>query len=278
MLYYVRKWIGRLDIFIWIAVLIFFLSFSFVKERGDFMMTVVASLGVILVMLFVGISIEVIIDVLRNVRGLGTILGFLTNGPETVVLIAGVMAGDALFGSSTPLGSSVINPIMLFAAALVTGMTIKLLKAKSIYGMLCIIFTIGVSLLFYLLPEKNYLTWALVALFITSFFFLVRPREQKKRDDPSDTPFWFIVPATALLFIAGYYLDPAVEFARQVSGVPKNLIGFLVLATLSSFPEFKSCLVLFREGQVKSASINIFVSNITNIWLAIIGVVIYLLI
>jgi len=224
----------------------------------------------------IGVAIEIIIEILRNVRGLGAILGFLTNGPELIVLVVGIMTGDALFGTSTPLGSSVINPVMLVLAMLLSGGAIKLLQTKLTYGLLCIAFTAALSLIFYIVPENFYLGWMVIAFLTTSLFFFLRPKEERRGERSSDVASWAIVPAVILLFLAGSFLDLAVDFAREVSGVPKNLIGFLVLATLSSWPEFKSCLVLLRDNRVKVAGNNILVSNITNIWLAIIGISFYL--
>ncbi len=271
------RWFGFSDIGIWAAVLFFFLYFAF-RSGGEISIALLASLGVILIMTAIGFSIEIIIEVLRNKRGLGTILGFLTNGPEMVVLLAGIIAGDVLFGVSTPLGSTAINAIMLVLAAIVTGTAIKLLQAKKIvYGLLCIIITVILASIFYFLPEELYLWWIITALLITISFFLLRPKEKKRKDRPSEVPSWIILPALLLLLLSGSFLDPMVEFAGEVSGVPKNLIGFLALGTLSSWPELKSCITLFKKGFIEAAGINIFVSNITNIWLAIIGISLYLL-
>jgi cation:H+ antiporter len=50
-----------------------------------------------------------------------------------------------------------------------------------------------------------------------------------------------------------------------------------VLSALTSWPEFKSCLSLFRRRRPLAAVLNITVSNVTNIWLAVLGVAVYLL-
>ncbi len=270
-----QRWVSLLDVFIWGFVFCFFLYFS-EKSGGDVIQTILASLGVVVVMTVIGVCIEIIIDVFQNIKGLGTFLGFLTNGPEMVVLLVGIIANDPLFGVSTPLGSSVINPLMLILAALATGMLIKLLKAKSVYGMLCVLFTAFIALVFYLTPVEFYPLWLIVATIGTVVFFFLRPKELKNEDNFSDIPRWVVVPAIIGLIVAGYYLDPVVEFAGEVSGAPKNTVGFLVLAALSSWPEFKSCVVLFKKKMILAASNNIFVSNITNIWLATAGVLFYL--
>jgi cation:H+ antiporter len=82
-------------------------------------------------------------------------------------------------------------------------------------------------------------------------------------------------PAIVVLIAAGYFLDPVVSFASDQSHAPKGVIGFFVLATLSSWPEFKSCLALLNRKKYLAAILNITVSNITNIWLAIAGVTTY---
>ncbi len=75
-------------------------------DSGNFLASSGAALRVVLVMVVIGISIEVIIESLKGVKGLGTITGFITNGPELVCLIVGLVAGDILFAASTPLGSN----------------------------------------------------------------------------------------------------------------------------------------------------------------------------
>ncbi len=269
-----RDLISGFDAIIWMLVLVFFLTFALVGGE-NIGLAVLSSLAVIAIMTVVGISIEVIIDILKNVKGLGTVLGFITNGPELVVLIVGIAVADPLFGSSTPLGSNVINPIMLLLAALITGMFISLMKERLLYGAICIVVTAIIAVTFYALPESAYIHWLVVGLIASLGFFIFRPTEEVVDCEDSKIPFWALLPAMLTLSIAGYFLDPVVEFAGDVCNVPKGLIGFFVLATLSSWPEFKSCLVLFREKRIQAAMTNIFVSNITNIWLALIGVAVY---
>jgi cation:H+ antiporter len=52
----------------------------------------------------------------------------------------------------------------------------------------------------------------------------------------------------------------------------------LVLSTLTSWPEFKSVLWLLKRKKNLDAFINILVSNITNLWLAIIWIIIWMFI
>ena len=77
--------------------------------------------------------------------------------------------------------------------------------------------------------------------------------------------------------VAGYFLDPVVSLTAEASHAPKGLIGFVVLAALTSWPEFRSCLTLLRRRRPLSAVLNVTVSNLTNLWLAGVGVVVYLL-
>jgi cation:H+ antiporter len=83
------------------------------------------------------------------------------------------------------------------------------------------------------------------------------------------------VPAVLVLVMAGAYLDPVVTMTAEASRAPKGLIGFVVLAALTSWPEFRSCLTLLRRGRATSAVLNITVSNVTNLWLAVIGVMVF---
>jgi cation:H+ antiporter len=88
----------------------------------------------------------------------------------------------------------------------------------------------------------------------------------------------FLPAGIALLLISWYFLDPIVSFTADASMAPKWLIWFLVLATLTSWPEFKSVLSLLKKWKVLDGFINIFVSNITNIWLASIWILVWLVI
>ncbi len=270
---HLKRWIGKSDIFIWIAVVVFFFV-SAIVNRGDIYLSLLAAGGVVVVMTLIGISIEVIIEIFRNVRKIGAVLGFITNGPEMVVLVVGIVTGDVLFGVSTPLGSSAINPLMLILAALISGVSIKFFK--TLYSVLCITFTVILALLFYVFPQDYYWIWILIGLPTTVLLFILIPKEEVLKEKPSSFSTWVVVPAITILFISGYFLDVVVEFAGNASNVPKGLIGFLVLATLSSWPEFKSTLVFFRKNKIRSAGVNIYVSNISNIWLAVIGVALYL--
>ena len=106
----------------------------------------------------------------------------------------------------------------------------------------------------------------------------MRPGEPEPLPGDGDIahPKHWLLPAVILLIGAGYLLDGVVSFAAEHSRAPKGVIGFFVLATLTSWPEFKSCLSLLNRGKILAAVLNITVSNVTNIWLAILGVGTYL--
>ena len=97
--------VGRLDMVCWILVVSFFCGCS-LMFNGNFSQSFIAAAGVVLVMILIGLSIEVIIETLKDIRGLGTITGFITNGPELVCLIVGLIVGDVLFAASTPLADA----------------------------------------------------------------------------------------------------------------------------------------------------------------------------
>jgi len=275
LIFYPGRWVGRVDVVIWIAVMVFFF-FSALINGGDVYLSLFAAGAVVSVMTIIGASIEVIIEIFRNMRKIGTVLGFVTNGPEMVVLVVGIATGDVLFGISTPLGSSVINPFMLVLAVLVSRTAVKHFRINSVYTISCIVLTVILALLFYILPEGYYWVWIAISFLITVVLFILIPEEKEPEKELSSLPLWVVVPALVTLLVSGYFLDIVVAFARDVSNVPKGLIGFLVLATLSSWPELKSTLVFFRKNRIRSAAINIYVSNISNIWLAVVGVVLYL--
>jgi cation:H+ antiporter len=114
------------------------------------------------------------------------------------------------------------------------------------------------------------------------FLFIKRPEEKIETVEDDETEglksLWPIIPAICVLITAGYFLDPIVTFASEQSKAPKGVIGFFILASLSIWPEFKTCLVFMNRRKYQSAILNIIVSNITNIWLAILGVSAYLVI
>ncbi len=268
--------VGRLDMICWVLVVIFFCGCS-LMFNGNFNQSFIAAGGVVLVMILIGLSIEVIIETLKDVKGLGTITGFITNGPELVCLIVGLVAGDVLFAASTPLGSNFMNPILLFTAALASGVLLKTLKTNWKYSLTCIFLTAGLAVSFYAIPIAYHIYWVVTGLIVTGVLFLKRPPEEVEESPEEEVVAkWCMVPAIVVLITAGYFLDPVVSFASEQSHAPKGVIGFFVLATLSSWPEFKCCLALLNRRKYLAAILNITVSNITNIWLAIAGVATYL--
>ncbi len=268
--------VGRLDMICWILVVIFFCTCS-LMFNGDFNKSFIAAGGVVLVMILIGLSIEIIIETLKEVKGLGTITGFITNGPELVCLIVGLVAGDVLFAASTPLGSNFMNPLLLIAATLVCRVFLKTLQTNWHYSLSCLVLTAGTAVAFYAIPVALHKYWVGVGLVVSGLLFLKRPVEVAQASMEEEViAGWSMFPAIIVLIMGGYFLDPVVSFASEQSHAPKGVIGFFVLATLSSWPEFKSCLALLNRGKYQAAILNITVSNITNIWLAIAGVVTYM--
>ena len=265
------------DIVIWAFVMVFFLA-SAVLQGGELLPSFLGACGVIVIMFVVGVSIEVIIETLKNIKGLGTIVGFITNGPEALCLIVGLVTGDVLFAASTPLGSNFMNPLLLFFAAALTASFLLTLKTSPGYLATCVGLTAAIAVSLFFIDHSIYLYWVVVALVVSGTLFFMRPAEPELEDgdEISLRRSWFI-PAATLLVAAGYFLDPVVNYTAQYARAPKGMIGFFALSALTSWPEFKSCLSLFRRRRPLAAVLNITVSNITNLWLAIIGVTLYLI-
>jgi cation:H+ antiporter len=266
------------DVAIWGFVFLFF-TISSLVSGGNLSNTFLGAAGIVVIMFFVGVTIEVIIETLKNIKGLGTIVGFITNGPEALCLIVGIIAQDILFAASTPLGSNIMNPVMLIFAALVTGMVARTIRTYPKYTVICVGLTATFAISFFFIPQKYFLVWWLIMLPLSFVLFFKRPPEPAadEEDDPDSlAKIWFL-PAAAVLVIAGYLLDPVVSFTAEHSHAPKGAIGFFVLSALTSWPEFKSCLSLFRRNKPLAAVLNITVSNITNIWLAMTGIILYLI-
>ena len=274
---FLRHTINYLDLLSWALVFIFFCGSALLFD-GNMYLASAGALGIIVEMFFIAISIEIIIECLKNTKGIGTLTGFITNGPEAVCLIVGLLVGDIIFAASTPLGSNFMNPLLLCIAALL----LSQFKAVASYNILYTYTTVACTILlagsFFFLQTSTYIIWLLIGILITVPLFFLRPAEKGRDEDEEHTfspSLWFF-PSITCLTVAGYYLDPVVSFAAEHSRAPKGAIGFVVLATLTSWPEFKSCMALLKRKQVLAAILNITVSNITNIWLAAIGITTYL--
>lgn len=275
---FILESVNRLDLAVWMLVILFFCG-SAMLFKGDIQMAFIGSGGIIFEMLLIGISIEIIIETLKNTKGIGTLTGFITNGPEAVCLLVGLAVGDIIFASSTPLGSNFMNPVLLFCAAGVSGMFMAVFNTHRKYTLLTITITASLALLFFTLPSSFYPAWVITASVFSVGLFLLRPSEIHTEDGSPvilKSKIW-LLPAIAVLTIAGYFLDPVVSFAAEHSHAPKGVIGFIVLSTLTSWPEFKSSLSLLNRNKTAAAILNITVSNITNIWLAIGGISFFIL-
>ncbi len=269
--------VTKLDMVVWILVLLFFCGCSLLFN-GDLQQSFIGASGIIVEMMIIGLSIEIIIESIKHIKGIGTVTGFITNGPEALCLIVGLVAGDVLFAASTPLGSNFMNPVLLLIAAVICGKTVQTIKTKPLYSVVTLLSTASLAVTFYTLDQQNFKYWLIGALVITVPLFFMRPSEG---EEESNTMYHkgarrWLIPAILMLLGAGYFLDPVVSFAALHSKAPKGLIGFLVLATLTSWPEFKSCLALLGRNKPLAAVLNITISNITNIWLAAGGVAYFL--
>lgn len=270
--------VTRLDIVVWLLVLTFFCGSSLLFQ-GNLQLSFMGASGIIMEMMLIGLSIEIIIESIKHIKGIGTVTGFITNGPEALCLVVGLIAGDVLFAASTPLGSNFMNPILLVTATILCKITLETFKTKPLYSIITIISTASLAVSFYLIPESFYTYWLIIAVIVTVPLFFLRPDEGEEESDAMhhEGARRWLIPAILLLLGTGYFLDPVVSFAAEHSKAPKGVIGFLVLASLTSWPEFKSCLALLGRRKPLAAILNITISNITNIWLAAGGIGFYLL-
>jgi len=268
-----------LDLVIGSLVVAFFVVSALISG-GDVPRSVGGAVLIMLVMFTVGASIEVIIESLRSMPGLGTAVGFITNGPEALCLLVGLITGDIIFAASTPLGSNFMNPLMLLAAGMVASSVAVTFSRHRGFTAATLVISAIFAGGFFAIPESWFVGWLVAVLVVSLPLFRWRPGDpaQASEDEGAGLQRWHAIPATFLLIAAGYWLDPVVSLTADASHAPKGLIGFVVLAALTSWPEFRSCLTLLRRRRPVSAVLNITVSNLTNLWLAGIGVVVHLLV
>ncbi len=274
---FILESVGKLDLAVWLLVVFFFCGSALMFE-GNVQMAFIGSGGIIFEMLLIGVSIEIIIEMLKSTKGIGTLTGFITNGPEAVCLIVGLLVGDIIFASSTPLGSNFMNPVLLLFAAIASGSLAIIMRTHRVYTIITVLLTASMAVIFFTLQQQHYIFWVVATLIISTVLFFLRPAEPLPGEAEQviiESNFW-LIPSIATLTIAGYFLDPVVSFAAEHSHTPKGVIGFVVLATLTSWPEFKSSLSLLRRDKPSAAILNITVSNITNIWLAGGGIIFFL--
>ena len=269
----------KLDFVIWWITLIFFL-WSAIILWWNINESFIWASWIIVLMFLVWFSIELILSALKNVKWVGKITWFITNWPEALVLIVWLIAWNVLFAASTPLWSNLMNPVLLFTAILITGYLLKLKKFNyKLFFTIWFIITAILAVLFFQIPENYYIYWIVLSLVISVYLFTKKldntetVEEQFESVNKMYLPVWLII-----LLISWYFLDPVVSFTAEASLAPKWIIWFLVLATLTSWPEFKSVLALLRRNKTLDAFENILVSNITNLWLAIIWISIWLMI
>lgn len=266
----------KLDFVIWWITLLFFLV-SAILMGWNINEAFLWASWIIVLMFLVWFSIELILSALKHVKWLWKITWFITNWPEALVLIVWLINWNILFAASTPLWSNVMNPILLISAIFLTGYFIKLKNFKNkLFFSLSFIATALMAVLFFKIPENYYIYWILLSFAASIYLFTRKHHHEENVLEEENTwklylPLWIFI-----LLVSWYFLDPIVNFTAEASMAPKWLIWFLVLATLTSWPEFKSVIALLKRKRTLDAFINILVSNITNIWLAIIWVAIWM--
>lgn len=266
---------NKIDFVVWWFTILFFLVSAFLWW-WNLEETFSGASGIIVLMFLVGLSIEFILLSLKDVKWLGKITGFITNWPEALVLIIWLISWNVIFAASTPLGSNVMNPILLIIALVITWFLFKLKYFKyKIFFIISFLITWFLAVSFFALKEEYYIFWLIISLILSLLLFnkkfdAIETEEHDISTEKYYLPLWIV-----LLLISWYFLDPVVNFTAEVSKAPKWVIWFVVLATLTSWPEFKSVLWLLKRERILDAFINILVSNITNLWLAMAWVIIW---
>lgn len=265
----------KIDFVVWWFTILFFMI-SAILWWWNIHQTFSWASGIIVLMFLVGLSIEFILLSLKNVKWLGKITGFITNWPEALVMLVWLISWNIIFAASTPLGSNIMNPILLIIALVITWFLFKLKYFKyKIFFIISFLITWFLAVSFFALKEEYYIFWLIISLILSLLLFnkkfdAIETEEHDISTEKYYLPLWIV-----LLLISWYFLDPVVNFTAEVSKAPKWVIWFVVLATLTSWPEFKSVLWLLKRERILDAFINILVSNITNLWLAMAWVIIW---
>ena len=268
----------KIDYIIWLLTLMFFL-WSAIILWWDISNSFLWASWIIVLMFLIWFSIELILDGLKNFKWVWKITWLITNWPETLVLIVWLIKWNMLFAASTPLWSNVVNPILLLIWIWITWhfLQLKSFKYKKFFR-IWFILTALFSVIFFQISESYYIYWILIS-FLISVYLLNRKFKEKKIVSKIENvnklylPFWI-----TMLIISWFFLDPIVNFTAEASLAPKWLIWFLVLSTLTSWSEFKSVIGLLKRNMMLDAFENILISNITNLWLAIIWVIVWMII
>ena len=270
--------IQKLDFVIW-GITLFFFLWSAILLWWNINESFIWASWIIVLMFLVWFSIELILSALKNVKWVWKITWFITNWPEALVLIVWLIAWNVLFAASTPLWSNLMNPILLFTAILITWYLIKLRDFNyKWFFIISFIITAIFAIIFFKIPENYYLYWIIISFLISVYLFTRKFDEEEEIEEITvDVSKLYLPLWLWILLISWYFLDPVVDFTAEASMAPKWVIWFLVLATLTSWPEFKSVLALLKRNKTLDAFENILVSNITNLWLAIIWISIWMM-
>ena len=261
----------RFDVLGWVLVLIVFLVSAGITH-GHLLHAFLGSLGIVVLMLMVSYSIGLILGILENHEKLGELSGYITNGPELLCVLVGLANAQWKFGVSVPLGSNFANPVLFLISALLAASFWGLFNPFKLKPWLLLLGTMGLAGWFYLNPPVW--LWVVVATGSTVVFYLLKPPDTAPIPE-NETPasMMMLLPAIIILVASGYALDPMVSFAATASNLSKGLIGFFILSFLTSWPEFRTMLSLFRINRPEAAWLNCIISNITNLWLAAGGAV-----
>ena len=274
--------LDRMDVVAWALVLLFFIG-SAAAFGGNLTQATLGACAIIVLMVLVAHGIGLIIGVLKQHPRMGELTGYITNGPEALVMIVGLIHGKLDVAMGVPLGSNFANPVLFTVAMLLTGYGLHLFRR----GMLRTLMLFGVTatmaaLFFQLDTTSDRWIWLGATLAISVMCYFLKGTESPQdsghaEDDTPALPPLYLLPALGMLLGAGYFLDPAVSFTAQHSRVPEGTISFCVLSFITSWPEFRTALGLLKLKREAAAVMNIVVSNITNLWLAVLGMLLFLL-
>ena len=251
---------------VWTAVALMAFSFALLAKCADWL-------------------VEGAIEIARYLKAPPMLIGIVivgigTTAPELAVSVTAALEGSPEVALGNAVGSVIYDDgialpmAALFAVAVISIDRVVLRSAA--------IFLISIDLIAWYMASDGTLSrgdgGVLVTLFVVYLvysFWEQKQQPQKQEDDEEEAGrgLWVI----AALFLGGltgviissHWIVAATPVVATALGLPKVIIGLVVVAMGTSIPEIATCIIAARKGQGALAVGNILGADILNIcWIA----------